>query len=162
MEIAVLVAQSVATGLIACWLTLGLRDNLLYPSVNETYTAQVLAMTRLRAEYPDEFAAVAHRAITDRKIQLLAFRSVLIAEFLTCVLLWLGALGLLLATAGFVAPDSGRILAMLGAVGFTTVWAGFLIVGNHFCYWFCHEAAQNTHYQMTLWGLATVILICQT
>ncbi|MFL2786550.1 MAG: DUF2165 family protein [Paracoccaceae bacterium] len=34
-----------------------------------------------------------------------------------------------------------------------------MIAGNWFCYWFCHEGAQNTHFQMTLWGMATMVLI---
>lgn len=161
METAILLAQAVATGLIAAWLSLGLRDNLLYPSVNETYTAQVLSMSRMQAEHPEEFAQVAHRAITDRRLQSLAFKLVLLAEGLACVALWIGTVALLMALAGTAQPETGRILALLGAVSFTTVWAAFLVVGNHFCYWFCHEGAQNTHFQMTLWGLATAVLLCQ-
>lgn len=162
MESAVLLAQTMATGLIAAWLSLGLRDNLLYPSVNETYTAQVLAMTRMQAEYPNEFQHVAHRAITDRRLQSLAFRLVVVAEGITCLLLWIGTIGLVMGIAGTASPDTGRTLALLGALSFTTVWAAFLVIGNHFCYWFCHEGAQNTHFQMTLWGLATMILLCQS
>ncbi|MGZ2259180.1 DUF2165 domain-containing protein [Roseobacter sp. A03A-229] len=162
MESAVLLAQTMATGLIAAWLSLGLRDNLLYPSVNETYTAQVLAMTRMQAEYPDEFRHVAHRAITDRRLQSFAFRLVVIAEGITCLLLWIGTIGLVMGIAGTASPDTGRMLALLGALSFTSVWAAFLVIGNHFCYWFCHEGAQNTHFQMTLWGLATMILLCQS
>ncbi|WP_299860986.1 DUF2165 domain-containing protein [uncultured Roseobacter sp.] len=161
MDTTLLLAQAVATGLIAAWLTLGLRDNLLHPLVNETYTAEVLSMARMRNDYPDEFASVAHRAITNRSAQKLAFRLVILAEAAACVLLWLGTIGLLIGLVGTALPETGRMLALLGATAFTTVWAGFLIIGNHFCYWFCHEGAQNTHYQMTLWGLATMILICQ-
>ncbi|MGC3938836.1 DUF2165 family protein [Roseobacter sp. EG26] len=162
MEATLLLAQAVATGLIALWLTLGLKDNFLHPSVNEKYTAEVLAMTRMRAQYPEEFKTVAHRAITNRQTQQFAFRCVLVAEFVTCILLWLGVLGLLISISNPDALEAARIIAMLGALSFTAIWAGFLIVGNHFCYWFCHEGAQNTHFQMTLWGLATLILISQS
>ncbi|WP_299502190.1 DUF2165 domain-containing protein [uncultured Roseobacter sp.] len=161
MDTVLLLAQAIATGLIASWLTLGLRDNLLYPSVNETYTAEVLAMTRMRETYPDAFKEVAHRAISDRKLQRGAFRLVILVEGIACALLWVGTIGLLMGSTGTATPETGRALALLGATSFTAVWAGFLIVGNHFCYWFCHEDAQNTHYQMTLWGLATMVLICQ-
>ena len=161
METALLLAQAVSTGLIAAWLTLGVRDNLLYPEVNETYTAEVLSMTRMRQDYPKEFKQVSHRAITDRTTQSMAFRVVVVAESTACVLLWLGTIGLLMGLAGTALPETGRMLALLGSTAFTTVWAGFLIFGNHFCYWFCHDVAQNTHYQMTLWGLATMILMCQ-
>ncbi len=159
METTVVAAQTLATGLIAAWLTLGVRDNILHPSVNETYTAEVMEMTRMRNEYPDAFAPVAHRAVTNRRAQLWAFRTVVAAEAVATLLLWAGVLGLILALAGVAALETGRTIAMIGTMAFTAVWAGFLIVGNHFCYWFCHEGAQNTHYQMTLWGVATMILL---
>ncbi|MEM6371690.1 MAG: DUF2165 domain-containing protein [Pseudomonadota bacterium] len=159
METTLLAAQTLATSLIAAWLTLGVRDNILHPSVNETYTAEVMEMTRMREEYPDAFAPVAHRAITNRLVQQLAFRLVVGAELLATIVLWLGVIALLMGIAGTGAVDTGRSIAMTGAMLFTAVWAGFLIVGNHFCYWFCHEGAQNTHYQMTLWGIGTMILL---
>ncbi|MEO0667234.1 MAG: DUF2165 domain-containing protein [Pseudomonadota bacterium] len=159
METTLVAAQTLATGLIAAWLTLGVRDNLLHPSVNEVYTAEVMEMTRMRDEYPDAFAPVAHRAVTDRRLQLLAFRAVVAAELVATLLLWAGVVGLLMALMGTGTVTGGRSTAMIGAMAFTAVWAGFLIVGNHFCYWFCHEGAQNTHYQMTLWGMGTMILL---
>ncbi|WP_415921904.1 DUF2165 family protein [Tateyamaria sp. SN6-1] len=159
METALIAAQTLATGLIAAWLTLGVRDNLLHPSVNETYTAEVMEMSRMQADYPDAFAPVAHRAVTNRRLQLLAFRTVVAVELIATLVLWAGVMALILTLMGAVAADTARILAMSGAMAFTAVWAGFLIVGNHFCYWFCHEGAQNTHYQMTLWGVGTMVLL---
>ena len=161
MDSALLVAQIIATCSLASWLTLGVRDNLLHPSVNETYTAEVMNMTRMRLEYPAEFAQVAHRAIADRRIQLIAFRLVIGAELLTTLLLWLGTIALLLGLAGAAKTETAQMLALYGASAFVAIWSAFLIVGNHFCYWLCHEGAQNTHFQMTLWGLATVILLAQ-
>jgi predicted small integral membrane protein len=158
-ETALLSAQALCTSLIAAWLTLGVRDNILHPSVNETYTAEVMEMTRLRAEYPDAFASVAGRAITDRRVQQLAFRVVVGVELVATLILWAGAVALLMALAGTGTIETGRSIAMIGTMLFTAVWAGFLIVGNHFCYWFCHEGAQNTHYQMTMWGIGTLILL---
>lgn len=159
METTVLAAQTLATSLIAAWLTLGVRDNILHPRVNETYTAEVMEMTRMRAEYPEAFAPVAHRAVTNRNVQLWAFRLVVGAELVATLVLWAGVVALLMAIAGNGAVETGRSIALTGAMLFTAVWAGFLIVGNYFCYWFCHEGAQNTHYQMTLWGLGTMILL---
>ena len=159
MDMTLVAAQTLATGLIAAWLTLGVRDNLMHPSVNETYTAEVMEMTRMRDEYPEAFAPVAHRAVTSRALQLLAFRTVVAAELIATLILWAGVIGLLMALVGTGSVEGGRTVAMIGAMAFTAVWAGFLIVGNHFCYWFCHEGAQNTHYQMTLWGVGTMILL---
>jgi predicted small integral membrane protein len=161
MELAILGAQIVGTAGLAGWLTLGLWDNLRYPSMNETYTAEVLSMARLRAEYPEAYALVAHRAITDRRRQLLAFRAVVAVEALASFLLWAGTVALLLALAGAVAVESARAIAICGATAFFGIWTGFLVVGNHFNYWFCNEGAQNTHFQMTLWGIATTVLLTQ-
>lgn len=159
METTLLAAQALCTSLIAAWLTLGVRDNIVHPSANETYTREVMEMTRMRAEYPDAFAAVAHRAITDQRVQRLAFRLVIGAELLATLVLWGGVVALLMAIVGTGSGDGARSIAMIGTMLFTAIWAGFLIVGNHFCYWFCHEGAQNTHFQMTLWGLGTLILL---
>jgi predicted small integral membrane protein len=143
----------------AAWLSTGVWDNYFYPQNNETYTAQVMSLERMRDAYPTEYARVAHRAIHDRRLQMLAFRVVLLAEVVATLLLWSGIVALILSLAGAVAHDTARALALLGAMAFTCVWAGFLVVGNYFCYWFCHEEGQNTHYQMTLWGLATMIFL---
>ncbi len=154
-----LIAQICATASIAAWLTLGALDNIRHPQVNETYTAQVMAMTRMAEEYPDEFKLVAHRAVTNRKFQAGMFRLVVIAETIATLVLWAGVLVMIASLLGLSSNETGRVIAMCGSVMFTCVWSGFLIVGNYFCYWFCHEGAQNTHYQMTLWGLGTSILI---
>jgi len=82
-----------------------------------------------------------------------------IAELVACIMLWVGVVALLMALAGTGSVETGRSLALIGATLFTSVWAGFLVVGNYFCYWFCHEGGQNTHYQMTLWGMANIILL---
>lgn len=160
MDATILLAvQGFATFLIAAWLTIGVWDNIIFPAINETYTAQVVSMERMRDEFPDEFAPVAHRAITNRRVQQLMFRSVVVAETAATVLLWLGVIATLMALIGTAGAETAKLMTLLGAAAFTGVWASFLIVGNYFCYWFCHEGAQNTHYQMTLWGLGTMIFV---
>ncbi|MGA9410565.1 MAG: DUF2165 family protein [Roseobacter sp.] len=161
MEAALLLTQLVATGVLSCWLTVGVRDNLLHPLMNETYTAQVMEMIRLRLEYPVEYEQIAHREITDRRIQTLAFRGIVAAEIIATLLLWMGTLALLMAVIGATPLDTAQPLAIYGATAIVAIWAGFLIVGNHFSYWLGHEGAQNTHFQMTLWGVSTLILLAQ-
>ncbi len=154
-----LLAQTVCVGFLALWLTSGVRDNLLYPAVNEMFTAEVMDMARMRAEYPEAYALVAHRRITNPTLKTTAFRLVVAWELAATVTLWVGVLLLALAIFGWIGPDTARGVAMLAALMFTNTWAMFLIVGNHFCYWFGHEGAQNTHFQMTLWGLGTLIFL---
>ena len=158
-ETIVLLAQIMSLAGIAGWLTTGFWDNLRYPENNETYTAQVLSMARMQEDFPAEYARVAHRAVTSRSLQQLAFRLVVAAEFAATVILWLGIGALVLALFGAADQETARALGLLGAAMFTAIWAGFLVVGNYFSYWFCHEGAQNTHYQMTLWGMANMIFL---
>ena len=154
-----LLAQTVSLALPAAWLTLGVRDNILHPSVNETYTAQVFTMERMAADYPEEYARVAHRSIRNRKTQRAAFYLVVAAETLTTLVLWIGVGLLAAALFGQTSPDTALPVAQLGALMFTTIWAMFTVVGNHFSYWFCHEGAQNTHFQLTLWGMANLVFL---
>ena len=159
MDLMLLIAQAVAVFFLACWLSTGVWENLRYPKINSTFTAEVLDMSRLRADYPDAYEDVAHRRISSPAIQVFLFRLIVAWETLATVALWIGAGAMALAILGWIASETGQALALFGALMFTATWAGFLIVGNWFCYWFCHEGAQNTHYQMTLWGIATMILI---
>ncbi|WP_050928747.1 DUF2165 family protein [Aestuariivita boseongensis] len=158
-ETVVLIAQTVSVAAIAAWLATGLYDNIRYPENNALYTAQVMSMERMQLEYPAEFSRVAHRAVTNRNLQRLAFRVVVLAELIATIMLIAGVVALLMALAGTGSVEMGRSLALIGAMLFTAVWAGFLIIGNYFCYWFCHEGGQNTHYQMTLWGTANMIFL---
>lgn len=158
MEI-LLLCQTVCVTFLAFWLTSGAWDNLRYPDVNETFTTEVMEMTRLRADYPDAFAMMAHRRVTNRTLQKAAFRLVLMWELLSTFALWGSVIMLAMALFGVHEVEAARVVSMIAVLMFTTTWAMFLIVGNHFCYWFGHEGAQNTHFQMTLWGLATLIFI---
>lgn len=158
-ELVVHLAQIALLTGIAAWLATGVYDNIVYPDNNEVFTAQVMTMERMQVEYPEHFAHVAHRVITSRAVQKMAFRIVVLAEALACIVLWLGVGALVLSLFGTVEQTTARAVALLGATLFTSVWAGFLVVGNYFCYWFCHEAGQNTHYQMTLWGIGVMVFL---
>ncbi len=155
----VLVAQSAAVFFLAAWLSTGFVENVLHPDLNETFTAQVLSMERMREEYPEAYMVVAHRRVENPAIQKFLFKLIVCWEGVATFALWCGVASLILAVFGVVAPQNARAIGVLGVLLFIATWAGFLIVGNWFCYWFCHEGAQNTHYQMTLWGLGTLILL---
>lgn len=159
MDTMILLAQTVCVCLQALWLTTGVRDNILHPLVNETFTAEVMDMARIRADYPEAYAHVAHRRVENRKLQKLAFRLVVVWEALATLVLWAATLLLTLTLFGLFDSSTAKAVALAGVLMFTVTWAMFLIVGNHFSYWFCHEGAQNTHFQMTLWGTATLVLL---
>ncbi|MEM6305915.1 MAG: DUF2165 family protein [Pseudomonadota bacterium] len=159
METVILLAQAASVLFIALWLTSGVHDNLRHPKVNEMFTAEVMDMARMREGFPEAYALVAHRRITSRLLQVLAFRFVVTWEALSALALWIGCGAMVLAFFGAAAVETAKALALLGALMFTTTWAAFLIVGNYFNYWFGHEGAQNTHFQMTLWGMAVMIFL---
>lgn len=162
MEIVLLGCQTMCLTFLALWLSTGAWDNLRHPQMNETFTAEVMEMARLRADYPEAFALVEHRQITSRMLQRAAFHLVLIWEILSTLALWVGVVVMVMALFGAQDPVTARAVAMIAVLMFTTTWAMFLVVGNHFCYWFGHEGAQNTHFQMTLWGIGTLILIAMS
>lgn len=154
-----LVAQACLTGTLALWLSFGVRDNLLHPAMNGAFTAQVLALERMRTAYPDDFRLVQHRRVTNPAMQRLLFRFIVACEVLVCLLLWIATIWMGLAVAGLADATEARAVALAGALGFTSIWSGFLIAGNHFAYWYCHEWAQNTHFQLALMGIGAMVLL---
>ncbi|MEM9061258.1 MAG: DUF2165 family protein [Pseudomonadota bacterium] len=159
MDWVVLLAQAGLTFWLTAWLFTGALDNWLYPEMNETFTAQVLSMARLKEQYPDDYAQIAHRRIENPRVQRLLFRFIVLAETIAVLVLAAGTVLLALALFGVMTPEVARPVALLGALLFTSVWSGFLVAGNWFAYWYCHEWSQNTHYQMTLWGLGTMVFL---
>ncbi len=155
-EIFVLV-QSVVVALPAAWLSLGAFDNILHSRINRDAVARVLALEALR-EWPDVRERIGHRAVTNERTVRRVFILVVIAECVASVVLWTGAIGLGIAFFGLADHDRARDLAMIGALGFTGIWASFLIGGQWFYYWY-HTYGQSTHLKATLWGLATLIIL---
>ena len=154
-----LIAQTCLTAYLALWLTFGVRDNLVHPSMNATFTAQVLALKRMSEAYPEDFRVIQHRRITDQGMQRALFRFIVLAEVLVCLALWIGTVWMALAVIGWAGPSQARAAALAGALGFTSIWSGFLVAGNHFAYWYCHEWAQNTHFQLALMGIGAMVLL---
>ncbi len=158
MELHVFVlVQTVVVLLPAAWLSLGALDNIIHYSINRDDVARVLALEALR-EWPDVQGRVGHRAITNPGTVRCLFVLVVLAECATSVLLWIGAVHLGLAFFGLADYHHARDLAMIGALGFTGIWASFLIGGQWFYYWY-GEFGQPTHLKATLWGLATLIVL---
>ena len=154
-----LFAQTVTVLMLALWLSVGLHDNLRHPNVNGEIVRDVLRMRRLREEYPDIYAQHENRAVTATAVQTMLYRLIVLAEGTVALLLWLSVAALGLAVVGAFDTESARQFALLGPLGFCVLWSSFLVAGNYWCYWMCHEGAQNTHFQMTLWGLGVLILL---
>ncbi|MFK7869132.1 MAG: DUF2165 family protein [Roseobacter sp.] len=80
---------------------------------------------------------------------------IVVAERVECILFWRGFTPLILALFRVIA----HARALYGALAFTLTWGGFLAVGNHFCDWFGHVRAPNTHNQITLMGTGRMVLV---
>ena len=74
MEQVVLLSQAGLMSVIAGWLILGVRDNILYPHQNQRLTDMVLCMEVMAEEYPQFYAELAHRRVTEPTTQKLMFR----------------------------------------------------------------------------------------
>jgi len=159
LDTVLLVVACLNLAFMAAWLTVAALENLFHPFLNETYTAQVMDMERMREEYPEAYEHVAYRRLTDPGLRKLLFRFIVFWELLAMVSLWLGALALCSTVFGAAEPETAIALGLIGTTFFCSVWAGFLIVGNYFCYWFGHEGGQNTHFQMLHWGLANAVVL---
>lgn len=154
-----LLAQFAMVLMLTLWLSVGVHDNLRHPEVNHQFVAQVLAMTRLKEEFPELYALHANRAIKSERTQQLLFWAIVAIEASATLALWAGSAVLLGAVLGVVDIDTARGFGLFGTLAFTMIWSGFLVAGNYWCYWMCHEGAQNTHFQMTLWGIGVMVLL---
>jgi predicted small integral membrane protein len=156
-EIAVDIAQVVLVALQAAWLALGAYENIRRPEVNRVDVAKVLGLDAV-AGIPELYREIEHRRITDPAAIARVFAAVVAAECLVALALSAGALLLLASLFGLVGAGLASGIAILAVTGFTAIWAGFLIGGQWFYYWY-GEYGQRTHFFMTLWGIATLLVL---
>ena len=160
METLALLAQSAVTACLAAWMVTAVKDNWLHPDINLEGVAMVMRFDRMARDYPEDYAKLAHRRVDDARTHRLVFRLILAFETVSAALLTIGALFLFLAAFGAAGLVIAKSVAVAGTVLFSCTWSGFVAGGNHFAYWYCHEAAQTTHMILVAWGfLATILLL---
>jgi predicted small integral membrane protein len=140
----------------AAWLALGAFENLRAPRANGDMVAEVLAMTRMKVEQPDYFALVSANRIESPRLHRLAFAAIVIAESVSAIVMLVGVLALAGAACGLWGPTLPRAIAIVGTLGFTMVWSGFLVGGQWVHYWATHQTAQHTHFMLAIWGVVTL------
>ncbi|WP_121065567.1 DUF2165 family protein [Chachezhania antarctica] len=155
----ILLAQCFAVSALAGWMLTGLWDNLAHPRINADLVDEVLTLARLKTDYPDAYARLKHREVRSPAFRRTVFGLAIALESAAVLGLACGSVLLFLAMLGIVPATLARSAALIGTVLFSSVWAGFVIAGNYFCYWCGHEGAQNTHFQLLLCGLGTMILL---
>ncbi len=153
-----LVDAALVAGL-AVWMTLAVADNWVHPRMNEESVAVVVRMDFLAKDYPEDYAMIAHRRIDDPRTISLLFQVIRLAETLAAGVLILSTLLLGLAALGIVAPATATGVSVLSVAFFTSIWAGFLIGGNRYAYWYCHQWAQSNHFMFMYWGFFVLVVL---
>lgn len=134
------------------WLCVAVYDNWRAPALNRDLLRQVVRMELMERDYPDAFALVARRRLHSPRLIAALFALIRWVETLCA--------GLMLVAAGMLALDPGALwLAQVAAVCFTLLWAGFIISGSWFCYWYCHPWGQVNHFLLMFWGLMVLGLL---
>ena len=159
MTTAILIAQTAQLAMMALWLAVALRDNITAPRLNADSIAEILRLDAMARDYPAHFAALSPRRITDLNRHLRLFRLIVAGEMVVVALLLAATVGMGLALAGLLAPQTAKAAALMAVSGFTAIWGAFLIGGNHFVYWLCHGNAQRTHFDLLLWGLGVQLFL---
>ena len=148
--------QSAVVAMEAAWLTVAVFDNIRYPHLNERGFARVLSMDLVKQQDPEVYADVSDRRVENPQMEKSLFRWLVAAEVIVSVLLWLGALALLLSAFGLFDDEAANTLAHIGVLGFIAIWAALLIGGQWFWYRIGLAAAQQAHFFLTIWGIATL------
>ncbi|MEM8592512.1 MAG: DUF2165 family protein, partial [Pseudomonadota bacterium] len=81
------------------------------------------------------------------------------AETVAAGLLTLSTLLLFLAAFGAVGAVAATGFGAVSVVFFASIWAGFIIGGNYFAYWYCHQWAQMNHFSLLFWALLVLIVL---
>ncbi|MEM6276659.1 MAG: DUF2165 family protein [Pseudomonadota bacterium] len=150
-------AAAVAT--LAVWAVVAVGDNWRFPKMNREAVAMVVRMDMLEADFPEDFTYVAHRRVSDpRRIDFL-FQLIRMAETVSAGTLCLSVLVLFFGAFGAADPVFAQGLALLSVMGFGAIWAAFIIGGNWFAYWYCHQWAQSNHFMLLSWSFLVLIIL---
>lgn len=141
------------------WLALGAFENIRTPKANRDMVAEVLAMTQMKADLPDYYPLVSTHRVESPLAHRVVFAAIVVVETLSAIAMLVGALALPGAACGLWGAAVPRGIAVVGTLGFTTVWFGFLVGGQWVHYWATHQDAQHTHFMLALWGVLTLGLL---
>ncbi|GHF47943.1 DUF2165 family protein [Seohaeicola zhoushanensis] len=154
-----LLLDAALVGSLGLWMAVAVADNWRIPALNRQVLAQVLRLELMERDYPEAFALVADRRVRSERTIDLLFGFVRWAETIAAVLLLGAALLLAAAAAGMAAAGFASVCATLATAFFALVWAGFIIGGNYYCYWYCHQSAQANHFMLLFWGLGVLLVL---
>ena len=146
------IAKVLLVGALASYAFIVAYDNIVDYDSNYQFVRHVLSMD---TTFPNN--ALMHRAITTESAWTAVYTVIIGCEWLTCVLLAIGALALLARLRAPAAMfNRAKVWAIAGLiVGFGLWFFGFLVVaGEYFAMW----QSQTWNGQQTAFRLSTVIL----
>ena len=87
------------------------------------------------------------------------FKALVACEAIVAVLLWLGALALLLSALGVIGYTGARAFAMMAVLGFTAIWTSLLTGGLWFMDRVGMANAVMGHSFLLIWGTVTLAFL---
>ena len=141
------------------WMAVAVYDNWRHAQINRDAVAMVVRFDLMERDYPDDFRVVAHRKITDARLIEIFFQTIRLAETVAAAILLVASALLVGAALGLFAADLATMLALVGTTFFCLIWAGFIIGGNYFHYYFCHQWGQSNHFMFMYWGLFVLVIL---
>lgn len=159
MEVGLLLIDAALVAGLGIWMAVAVYDNWRHPQLNLEAVAMVMRFDFMERDYPDDFAIVAHRRIDSPSTIKAVFQMVRLAETLAALVLLGAALGLLGAGLGIVDAQTATVFAAGAAAYFSLIWAGFIIGGNYFHYYYCHQWGQSNHFMFMYWGFFVLIVV---
>jgi predicted small integral membrane protein len=159
MEAILFLVDAILVAGLGLWMTVAVADNWRHPKMNEEAVAMVVRFDLMAEQFPDDYRLVAHRRIESPALIGFLFRAMRLAESIAAIALLTSALLLILASSGAVSGTLATGVAVPSAAFFTMIWGGFVIGGNYFAYWYCHQWAQSNHFMLMYWGFFVLIVL---
>jgi hypothetical protein len=69
------------------------------------------------------------------------------------------AAGLVWPRSGLFDAGSATTAAQVATTFFVLIWAGFIIGGNYFHYYYCHQWGQSNHFMFMYWGFFVLLVL---
>jgi len=143
----------------AVWLSVAVYDNISHSAVNARGFRLVLRMDLVEKQDPEAFKELSGRRVQNPATEKALFKALVTCEATVAVLLWLGALALLLAAFGIIGHIGARALAMMAVLGFTAIWTSLLAGGLWFLDRVGMANAVVAHSFLLIWGTVTLVFL---
>jgi len=159
MATVMLLVEAALVAALGTWMAVAVYDNWRHAKLNLEAVAMVMRFDIMERDYPEDYKIVAHRKVTNDRLISVSFQVIRLAETLAAIVLLVAAFGLLGAAFGTFGAEAATIFAIVACAFFTLIWAGFIIGGNYFHYYYCHQWGQSNHFMFMYWGFFVLLIL---